>query len=82
MLRFSSAIIQNRNKFAVIGNMNAITYKEIFPLIKENRLWLGATGNGSDMVFGVPEGTEVKESDRQKAERLGYKHLSRCAYGF
>ena len=43
-----------------------------FPLIKSNRLWLGATGNGSDMVFGVPKGAEIKEQDRQKAARLGY----------
>lgn len=42
------------------------------PLIKENRLWLGATGNNSDMVFAVPKGTPLKESDREKAERLGY----------
>ena len=59
-------------KFVIIGNLNAITYKEIFPLIKANRLWLGATGNGSDMVFAVPNGVEIAESDRQKAARLGY----------
>lgn len=59
-------------KFVIIGNMNAITYKEIFPLIKANRLWLGATGNGSDMVFAVPNDVEIAESDRQKAARLGY----------
>jgi len=59
-------------KFVIIGNMNAITYKEIFPLIKANRLWLGATGNGSDMVFAVPNDTEIAEGDRQKAARLGY----------
>lgn len=59
-------------KFVIIGNMNAITYKEIFPLIKANKMWLGATGNGSDMVFAVPNGAEIKESDRQKAARLGY----------
>jgi hypothetical protein len=59
-------------KVVIIGNMNAITYKEIFPLIKANRLWLGATGNGSDMVFAVPNGVEIAESDRQKAARLGY----------
>lgn len=58
--------------FIIIGNMNAITYKEIFPLIESNKVWLGATGFVSDMVFGVPEGAEVKESDRKKAERLGY----------
>ena len=52
--------------------MNAITYKDVFPLIKENKLWMGATGNGSDMVFAVPPGSEVAESDKQKAARLGY----------
>ncbi len=58
--------------FLVIGNINAITYKEIFPLIQNNQVWLGATGFGSDMVFAVPEGTEIKQSDREKAEKLGY----------
>lgn len=65
-------LVDYDKKFVIIGNMNAITYKEIFPLIKENRLWLGATGNGSDMVFAVPNGSEIAESDRQKAARLGY----------
>ena len=58
--------------FLIIGNMNAITYKEVFPLIKENHLWLGATGFVSDMVFGVPKGTEVSAKDKAKAEKLGY----------
>jgi hypothetical protein len=59
-------------KLTVIGNNNATTYVEIFPLIKENKLWKGATANNTDMVFGVPKGTPVKEADRLKAERLGY----------
>lgn len=59
-------------KFSVIGSSNAITYKEVFANIKANRLWKGATGNSTDMVFGVPKGTELKEADRLKAERLGY----------
>ena len=57
----------------IIGNKNAITYKEVFALIKNNKLWLGATCNSEDMVFGVPEGAEVSPSDKAKAERLGYK---------
>lgn len=65
-------LVDYNKKLVIIGNMNAITYKEIFPLIKENRLWLGATGNGSDMVFAVPNGSNIAESDRQKAARLGY----------
>jgi hypothetical protein len=65
-------LFDDNKRIVIIGNMNAITYKEIFPLIKANRLWLGATGNGSDMVFAVPNGVEIAESDRQKAARLGY----------
>lgn len=65
-------LVDYDKKFVIIGNMNAITYKEIFPLIKDNKMWLGATGNGSDMVFAVPNGAEIAESDRQKAARLGY----------
>ena len=65
-------LMEHGKRFAVIGNMNAITYKEIFPLIKDNQLWLGATGNGNDMVFAVPNGAEIAESDRQKAARLGF----------
>lgn len=69
---FLTWITEADKQFMIIGNMNAITYKEVFPLIKENKVWLGATGNGSDMVFAVPEGSEVAEKDRQKAARLGY----------
>ena len=69
---FLAWIMEGGKKFAVIGNMNAITYKEVFPLIKANKIWLGATGNGNDMVFGVPEGAKVDDKDRQKAARLGY----------
>ena len=69
---FVSWIMEADKKCLIIGNMNAITYREIFPLLKSNKIWLGATGFVSDMVFGVPEGTVVKESDKAKAERLGY----------
>lgn len=69
---FVAWLVGGQKKFSVIGSSNATTYSEIFPLIQRNLLWKGATANNTDMVFGVPKGTEVKESDRQKAERLGY----------
>ena len=69
---FVAWIMEANKEFVIIGNQNAITYKELFPLLMNNRIWLGATGFSSDMVFGVPEGTVVKESDKKKAERLGY----------
>lgn len=41
-------------KFVIIGNMNAITYKEIFPLIKENRMWLGNGFSAGNAYFYTP----------------------------
>ena len=69
---FLAWIVPADKKCLMIGNTNAITYKEVFPLIKENKLWLGATGFATDMVFGVPEGTVVSEAYKKKAERMGY----------
>lgn len=69
---FVSWIMEAEKKFVIIGNMNAITYREVFPLLQKNKVWLGATGFVTDMVFGVPEGTVVKDTDKKKAERLGY----------
>jgi len=40
-------------RFLIIGNMNATGYKEVFPLIKENKLWLGV--NKKAMIFNVPD---------------------------
>jgi len=69
---FVSWIVEANKKFLLIGNQNAITYKEIFPHIKDNILWLGATCNSEDMVFAVPEGTIVAKADREKAAKMGY----------
>jgi hypothetical protein len=69
---FLAWVTEADKKFSMIGNMNAITYKEVFPPIKDNKAWLGATATGNDLVFRVPKNAEVKESDKAKAERLGY----------
>ncbi|MHB8232910.1 MAG: adenine-specific methyltransferase EcoRI family protein [bacterium] len=45
----------HNKQFLIIGNKNAITYKEIFKLIKENKVWIGVTPMGTDMLFDVPE---------------------------
>ena len=50
---FVSLLMKHKKQFLIIGNMNAITYKEIFPLIKENKLWWGYTFNKS-LVFNTP----------------------------
>ena len=46
--------MQYNKKFLIIGNMNAITYKEIFPYIKNNELWLGVSITSGDRRFDVP----------------------------
>jgi len=51
---YVAQLVEHGKKFLIIGNKNAITYKEVFPLIKENQLWLGVTPMGTDMLFEVP----------------------------
>ena len=51
---YIATLVEYGKKFLVIGNQNAITYKEIFPLIKENKLW---TGNNMVKTFRVPQVT-------------------------
>lgn len=57
--------------FLIIGNKNAITYKEIFPYIKENKMWIGATPMSYDMKFILTE-QYAKEVVESKKEGSGY----------
>ena len=51
---YVAQLIEYDKKFLIIGNMNAITYKEVFPLIKENKLWIGPSITSGDRKFNVP----------------------------
>ena len=55
---FIATLVHYDKKFLVIGNKNAITYKEIFPLIKENKLWLGYYCPNE---FRLPNGDTTKK---------------------
>lgn len=46
-------------RFSLVGNMNAITYKEVFPLIKDDKMWLGPTISSGDREFRVPDNYEL-----------------------
>lgn len=50
---YVAQLIKYDKKFLIIGNQNAITYKEIFPLIKENKIWLGYSSGAQ--AFLVPD---------------------------
>lgn len=51
---YVAQLVEHGKKFLIIGNMNAVTYKEIFGLIKANRLWYGPSIRSGDREFGVP----------------------------
>lgn len=75
-------------KFVVIGNMNAITYKEIFPLIKTNMLWLGPTITSGDREFEVPKsypitaaGWRVDEDGRKFLRIKGVRWFTNLDHG-
>lgn len=59
---FVSFLIQHNKKFLIIGNINAIKYKEIFPLIMGNKLWLGASIHSGDREFQVPDDYPLQAS--------------------
>lgn len=52
---YVAILMDHEKKFIIIGNVNAITYKEVFPLIMENRLWFGASIHSGDRKFYVPD---------------------------
>lgn len=52
---YVAQLIKFDKKFLIMGNQNAITYKEIFKLIKENKIWLGQSLNGRNILFQIPD---------------------------
>ena len=52
---YVAQLISYDKKFIIIGNKNAITYKETFSLIKDNKLWIGNTPMSQDLLFDVPK---------------------------
>ncbi len=55
-------LIDYDKKFVIIGNINAITYKDIFSLIKNNRLWIGISMDGRNKWFQVPDDYPINEN--------------------
>ena len=66
---FMAWIIEGNKKFLVIGNKNAISYKEIFPLIKDNKLWMGPSITSGDREFMVPKDYETHSPSLRMDEK-------------
>lgn len=62
-------LMEYNKQFLIIGTWNAISYKEIFPLIKNNKMWIGVNSNRNFSGFKVPKhyklfGTEVRTDEK------------------
>lgn len=73
---YVAQLMEYGKKFLIIGNQNAITYKEIFPYIKNEEMWMGLSMNGSNRWFQAPDDYEVKEN------AAGYKVIDGKKYYF
>jgi hypothetical protein len=71
---YLATLIEYDKKFLIIGNVNAITYKEVFPLIQNNQLWLGASIHSGDREFRVPDDYPLKASGT-KVDDEGHKYI-------
>ena len=69
---YVAQLMEYDKKFIIIGNKNAIKYKEIFPLIEDNRLWVGNTPMSRDLLFDVPE-DYAQELVETRKEGSAYK---------
>lgn len=52
---YIATLMKYEKKFIIIGNVNAITYKEVFPLIMQNKIWIGASIHSGVRAFYVPD---------------------------
>jgi hypothetical protein len=59
---YVAQLIKYKKNFIIIGNQNAITYKETFKLIKENKIWFGQSIHSGDREFGVPDNYPITAS--------------------
>ena len=84
---YVTQLVKYEKKFIIIGNVNAITYKEIFPLIKNNKIWLGPSIHSGDREFGVPDdypltaaGFRVDEEGRKFIRVKGVRWFTNLDY--
>ena len=84
---YVAQLVKYEKKFLIIGNVNAITYKEVFPLIKDNYLWFGASIHSGDREFQVPEsyplnaaGYRIDEQGRKFIRVKGVRWFTNLDY--
>lgn len=84
---YLAQLMKYNKKFLIIGNINAITYKECFKHIKDNKMWLGASIHSGDREFRVPEdyplnaaGCRVDDNGNKYIRVKGVRWLTNLDY--
>ena len=71
---FVAQLVEYNKQFIIIGNVNAITYKEIFALIKDNKMWMGYSIHSGDREFRVPDDYPLNASG-YRIDEQGRKYI-------
>lgn len=72
--QYVKQLIDYKKKFIIIGSVNAITYKEFFPYLKENEVWMGASIHSGDREFRVPDDYPLKAAGT-RIDNEGHKYI-------
>jgi len=76
---YAAQLIEYKKKFIIIGNINALSYKEIFPLMKENKLWFGYGFSNGNAYFSIANPRDFAEGVYDPKTRL-VKFRNVCWY--
>tara|TARA_A100001015_G_C15019820_1_gene727380 strand:+ start:716 stop:1711 length:996 start_codon:yes stop_codon:yes gene_type:complete len=84
---YMKLLVEHKKKFLIIGNMNALTYKEIFPLFQKNKIWFGPSISSGDREFGVPDnypldasGTRIDDNGKKFIRVKGVRWFTNLEY--
>ncbi len=71
---YVAQLMEYDKKFLIIGNVNAVTYKEFFPLIKDNKVWMGVSIHSGDREFRVPDSYPLQAAG-SRVDEYGVKYI-------
>ncbi len=77
---YVATLMECGKSFLIIGSLNAITYKEIFPLLKDNRMWIGYGFQKGDAYFSIPRETARNFASGVYDPETGLVHFRNCTW--
>jgi len=75
---YMDVLVRRKKKFLILGNMNAVTYADIFSQIKSNQIWLGH--NSGHFWFRVPDHYEAKNTDYKEVDGVKYRRMGNICW--